>query len=844
MSAGRVALFHFTQGPPAQRINIRWAPNISPAERSRAERQIGLAGGAQLEDARTWSYLLKRRSHENIERLIKDPRIEDTFHIDRAALQVQLDRPDLSPRVRTLLESDRLGEISLVLSLVATGFGWWSRWALVSLIRKLARSFASIFDGASASTHDRVLPGVRELTAAIALGVLFLIPLLIYGPYEDEIVQATILPNQVFYKELFHGRWTYWLNNLGFGAPMPLGDPLMFHPVFAPLAAFTSLRVTLSAVWLFHVVVMVVFFLRLAAAADIRLPWLRLLLVACYVMSAPSLFYFYDTDWIQMAITWTLYPVLVFYLRAAILGEAREHFWRTALWLGLLFGFWVTNAHPGYIVPLSLALAVYIAVAAPLDSRVYLCLGTAAVLCTAIASVRIYTLLREVRLFPVSASAVRGGTTLQSYVAAFIAPLVHFGGRSPFIGVGIGAAAVGSVLGFRRVHDSHLRGCAAAFVASAVFNVIPGDLWSRIRPALGPWQFRDPLLFFGLLAGGCVFQRALQAPQPAHRYAAATLLLLQTAQQMYVLPRSSLAELRGHDGRLLFYRYQGHPFGLGRVLVDQARRFGPRVYLSPEVEKAMRGTLSSDGVHFSSDLVLLGLNPVNGWFKNVSMTVMQPPPLLMESYIRGDRKVIGNPILLDVLGINLELTTERETGVPEGLVVADRPHVHDRALSDLLLLGNSDAWPQAVLMEPDAYTLQLPIHAGCEHEGALCRDYEPLARMRLDGEVALETSNGKYTVRVPRADWERLLFISAMYRPEWNATTAKRQLAVHPVANAFLGITVPPGVTDITIEFTPRTQIVLTWFSNLVFFGTFGGVILIRRQRRDRAIRSMNATVT
>jgi hypothetical protein len=47
-----------------------------------------------------------------------------------------------------------------------------------------------------------------------------------------------------------------------------------------------------------------------------------------------------------MVISWTLLPVVVFYLHAAITGGAREHFWPTALWLGLLFGLWVTNAHP------------------------------------------------------------------------------------------------------------------------------------------------------------------------------------------------------------------------------------------------------------------------------------------------------------------------------------------------------------------------------------------------------------------------------------------------------------------------------------------------------------------
>ncbi len=133
----------------------------------------------------------------------------------------------------------------------------------------------------------------------------------------------------------------------------------------------------------------------------------------------------------------------------------------------------------------------------------------------------------------------------------------------------------------------------------------------------------------------------------------------------------------------------------------------------------------------------------------------------MESPILGDLDVIHNRTLLDVLGINMVLSTARESGTPLGLMVADRPRVQDSRLSDLVLLGNSDAWPQAVLMEPDAYKVTLPVRAGCGHEAALCRDYEALARARVPGEVWLRTSNGHYLARIPAADRERLLFISA-----------------------------------------------------------------------------------
>jgi hypothetical protein len=576
--------------------------------------------------------------------------------------------------------------------------------------------------------------------------------------------------------------------------------------------------------------VMVVYFLRLLAVADIRMSGLRLLLTALLVASAPSIYYFYQTDWTDYVIAWTLYPVLVFYLRAAILAEARDRFWRTALRLGLLFGFWVINAHPGFIITSVLALAVYVVVAAPPERRVYLCLGTAAALCLAIASARIYELVRELQLFPVTATAIRDSVDISSFVGALVWPLAPYGGRAtPFIGFGVGAAAVAALGRFPRAMDAHLRGCVAAFFASAVFDAIPSTTWSRILPGISPWLFRDPMVFFGLLAGGHMLQRALRAGHRSYRYAAAILLLLQVLQQWFLLIAPTLDEPRQRADKLQFYRYQGHAFGLARVLVDNAQRFGPRIYLSPDVDKVMRGNLSSDGIHFSSDLVLLGLNPVNGWFKNVSLAVMQPPMALMESFISGDSNVIRNPTLLDVLGINLVLTTEHETSVPPGLEVVARPHVHDERLSDLVVLANADAWPQAVLLPRDAYNLQLPIHPGCAHTGAMCRDYRPLSQMRLNDSVTLQVSNGRYVAQFPPSDQERLLFISAMYRPEWTAKTASGALSVHPVA-AFLGVTVPPGVTDITVAFTPHVQSALTWFSNLVLFSTLAGTLLLMRR--------------
>lgn len=186
----------------------------------------------------------------------------------------------------------------------------------------------------------------REFVAGLVIGLLFLVPLLIYGPFDAEEGALGVFSSQVHYQRLLRGEWLFWLDDLGFGTPMPIGHRLDAHPVFA-LAAVASLRVALSASWLAHVAVMVVYFLRLAAKTGIRAP-LRLILLACYVWSASSVCWFYQNDWVTVVIGWTLYPALVFHLRDAALGEAAARPWTTAARLALLVGFLVLNSHPGY----------------------------------------------------------------------------------------------------------------------------------------------------------------------------------------------------------------------------------------------------------------------------------------------------------------------------------------------------------------------------------------------------------------------------------------------------------------------------------------------------------------
>jgi hypothetical protein len=524
----------------------------------------------------------------------------------------------------------------------------------------------------------------------------------------------------------------------------------------------------------------------------------------------------------------------VFYLRSAILGEAVTRFWPTTLRLALLFGFWINNAHPGYIAPLVTVLTIYALAAAPRRRYVYACLGLGALFCLAITAEHIYTLVHEASLFPPGTEFTRNGSTLTAYVEHALTTVPR-SRRAPFIGLGLGLAAVASVVRLPTLRDPHVRACAVAFVAAVTLSLVPPSFSQWFAPS-GTWLLRDVIVFFGLLAGGDILQRGLGSPHLWRRGAALALILIQAVQQGAVVTWPSVEEFLQYRGRLLFYRYQGRAVGLGQVLVRHAEKFGPRVYLSRPVEDAMRGRLSRDGIHFSSDLVFLGLNPINGWFKNVSMDRLYPSESLMESFIRGDRNAIENGTMLDVLGVNIVVTTDSEGPIPSGLRLVERVHLQGLD-EDVLILVNPDAWPQAVLMETDAHALSLPLNPGCPHRGALCRDYESLARRRLPGAVALTRTNGRYVARFPPSDRERLLFVSATYRPEWRATSSEGPVPVHPVAGAFVGVMVPTGITDITIAFVPRLQIALMWFSHLTFFGLAAMFCVVLRLGRSAARR-------
>ena len=82
----------YTISPLAPRVHVRWADDVSDAQRSTIERRFALADGLRRDGA-TWEYDLTEPSPIAVRALIVEPAIVDTHYIDRESGVVAVDAP-------------------------------------------------------------------------------------------------------------------------------------------------------------------------------------------------------------------------------------------------------------------------------------------------------------------------------------------------------------------------------------------------------------------------------------------------------------------------------------------------------------------------------------------------------------------------------------------------------------------------------------------------------------------------------------------------------------------------------------------------------------------------------
>jgi len=143
---------------------------MTDADRTRAESDLGLVVLAPA-DGRTWVYRPPDRSTGNLRRLVEDPRVEDTGHIDRRRLKVLIDRPDLPVWLRWLIETEQLQGAGLVLLFAGLAAAWRTRATLLAVAGAALRIVRRSPHECDVPRRHRVavLAGVAVLTTIVLL---------------------------------------------------------------------------------------------------------------------------------------------------------------------------------------------------------------------------------------------------------------------------------------------------------------------------------------------------------------------------------------------------------------------------------------------------------------------------------------------------------------------------------------------------------------------------------------------------------------------------------------------------------------------------------------------------
>jgi hypothetical protein len=289
--------------------------------------------------------------------------------------------------------------------------------------------------------------------------------------------------------------------------------------------------------------------------------------------------------------------------------------------------------------------------------------------------------------------------------------------------------------------------------------------------------------------------------------------LIISAQVMFLLIGSSVClyrsavstDLDGSSDPKISRTYLG--FARDKRLVNYLRSVGvnstARIYLSSGSSVGSRLWDTERG----NGLALKGLTVVNGCFKGISTGLFFPDPALMIGEIKGQRDVIKNKDLLDVLAIRYVIATPYEIRDPSLIKIGSFSPYEGFELD---ILKNEDAWPLAVFIDDKAVNLRLPRRESCEHTRLLCADFSDYKKLRkLDKELILRGRNEEIIITTDTNNLERTVLMSIMYMPGWVIQTSSGKFKASKSEEGLVTFKIPSGETKIILSYEPLQRIAL-----------------------------------
>jgi len=826
MVAGLLVWVHLTMGPPAQRVHIRWAPAVSDAERGRAEREHGLVDGAPFE-GRTRQYFVRRRSRDEIQQLVTDPRVEDTYHIDRTRFRVQLDRPDLPSRARAWLETDRFGQLSLALALIAALITWWARrsWAVkLQALRTFTYRHATSIEEQAASTS----PASRRPHAwAVVLAVVWaviVIPYVAVGPPDFEEYFTGVASTQVAMKAIVHGAWPFWSLDFGLGAPQPLRYHFIFHPL-APLCLAADCHAVLRSIASIHLLVGAIFMTLLAA----RFAPSRLLATAAgltYLMSSSVVQPMLLDDWPLTAMHDSALPVMLYAVFA--IGDTSD--WRHAfLWSLVLGG--VAGLTFSMTFPVLALIVIAIVALTMLGLRQRLpWLALAAVITVLMSAAKVHDIYTELIRTPAGLGRTDHDdyTLVQHLWSVFLRPLPLVSEeiwRSVFFGPPFAAAAtVAAVV----LHDRTTRPIRVGLLLGVVGLLLPPAWLFKINTA--QWIYRTEVNIFGILLAVHAIYRWTDSHERVVRRALVVVTQLcwaaiAVAPVWYSIAAVSVGLARPNRNILI------SP-GIAEEIAARSHVAPGRVIFAPEANDALRLPLFNTAGLAPNELPVLGVPTVSAPLFGITTDALYPQSGTLEGDVKATAGAIRSRALLNALGIRYVVAYGHDE-------VADGVHEVQAWTNGLRLYQNDEAWPEAFFVD-SLRNDRIPRLRGCGNDRFLCSDFSQFDLYRRAEPLQITRRYDGFRLTFPPTDSRRYVLVAQWYYPEWMVTEGRA--SIHRAAEQLIGVEVAPGERSVTIQYRPylRAALFAMGIATEVIVGIAIAVLALRL--RTTTARSERAT--
>ena len=683
----------------------------------------------------------------------------------------------------------------------------------------------------------RRLPVVRSrwLTFLLLLGfcVLLLIPTWIVLPPDDENLPKEVLSTFFQSRQIFSGHYAFWDPWVAFGVPEPRSQTLIFHP-FMLFVQLLPLGVALGAYYQLQVTIGVLSVWAVARHLEIRRTFAALC-VLTYGLCSMMIVTLIADFWPVNLANWTLAPLLLLVMLKLFDAESTRARAFFAVATGLVAAFMVLDGHLGWLPDYALPFLAFLATQWRRLGERWRWWGLSAVVLGLAAASHVYDVALE------ASSAAQGRNNQEAVGMNFwrllLYPIhspVHVGNNTREVAIG-GPFVLLAALGlFYPLRNRYVNGLRAGMVTAFVVWFIPLG-WTPFRST--SYASGAPFTIFAVFLAALTLQ-ALWERRPGWRPALAGLAGLQVLALLagfypfyrdgireasrYLSGSASSTSLKHALANQPIYRYFEQTPGVHQTRVYFAAGADKRLFRKPVDYKFVGWPLH-------------GLRLVNGLYKGVDMHEITPARVYLRGEIHGDPRVSRSALTLDALNVGYVLATPGDRLAPTLKPLTSFRLDHPAATIDVY--RNPGAWTDAVVLRPKAKTVGvLPRRRGCATSGLLCADFRPVARLRDPRGVLRERWSGPdLSVKLARTTAPRVLMVSELYRPGWQAELSNgRTVSGYRLVGGFTGFDLPPGVDSATISFEPTTRIVLTGITwATIFFGlvALAGIAVVRRRR-------------